>query len=81
LTQIISQGSAWCERGRGIPEKVAMQSTHAPGQPAPISATYEQMNVFGSPTGITVRVARGHPLPGAPIGHEWAVVEEHPEEC
>jgi hypothetical protein len=58
-----------------------MQSTHAPGQPAPISATYGQMNVFGPPTGIRVRVARGQPLPGAPIGHEWTVVVEHPEEC
>jgi hypothetical protein len=58
-----------------------MQSTHAPGQLAPVSATYEQTNVFGSPTGIKVRVACGNPLPGAPIGHEWIVAEGHPEEC
>jgi hypothetical protein len=61
--------------------EIAMQSTHAPGQLAPISATYEQTNVFGSPTGIRVHVTRGRPLPGAPIGHEWIVVVEHPEDC
>ena len=55
--------------------------THPPGHLAPATATYEQMNVFGSPTGIRVRVPRGHPLPDAPIGHEWTVAEEHPEEC
>jgi hypothetical protein len=33
------------------------------------------MNVFGSPTGIRVDVAHGHPLPETPIGHGWAVVE------
>jgi hypothetical protein len=53
--------------------------THDSGQPAPSSATYEQMNVFGTPTGIRVRVRRGHLLPDVPMGHEWAVVEEHPE--
>jgi hypothetical protein len=58
-----------------------MRSPHASGQPAPVSATYEQMNVFGTPTGVRVRVQRGHPLPDAPIGHEWAVVVEHPEDC
>jgi hypothetical protein len=58
-----------------------MESTHAPGQPAPVSATYEQLNVFGSPTGIRVRVRREHPLPAAPIGHGWAVAVEHPEDC
>jgi hypothetical protein len=39
------------------------------------------MNVFGSSTGIRVRVPRGHPLPNAPIGHGWVVAEEHLEEC
>ena len=55
--------------------------THPPGHPAPATATYEQVNVFGSPTGIKIRVPRGHPLPKAPVGHGWAVAEEHPEEC
>jgi hypothetical protein len=46
-----------------------------------VNGVYEQMNVFGSPTGIRVRVPRGHPLPRAPQGHGWAVHEEHEEEC
>jgi hypothetical protein len=33
------------------------------------------MNIFGSSTGIRVNVMHGHPLPKAPIGHGWAVVE------
>jgi hypothetical protein len=60
---------------------MASRPTHNAGQPAPTSATYEQMNVLGTPTGIRVRVRSGHPLPAAPIGHDWAVVEEHPEDC
>jgi hypothetical protein len=60
---------------------MANRPTHDAGQPAPTSATYEQLNVFGTPTGIRVRVRRGRSLPGAPIGHDWAVVEEHPEDC
>ena len=55
-------------------------ATHPPGHPAPATATYEQVNVFGSPTGIRIRVPRGHPLTNAPASHEWTVAEEHPEE-
>jgi hypothetical protein len=60
---------------------MATRPTHDAGQPAPTSATYEQLNVLGTPTGIRVRVRRGHLLPGAPIGHDWVVVEDHPEDC
>jgi hypothetical protein len=60
---------------------MANRPTHDAGQPAPTSATYEQLNMFGTPTGIRVRVRRGHFLPAAPIGHNWMVVEEHPEDC
>jgi hypothetical protein len=55
--------------------------THPPGHTAPVTATYEQTNVFGSATGVRVRVPRGHPLPRAPQGHGWVVHEEHEEEC
>jgi hypothetical protein len=47
---------------------MTQRPVHLPGQTAPASATYEQMNVFGSPTGIRVNVMQGHPLPEAPIG-------------
>jgi hypothetical protein len=49
---------------------------HVPGQPAPAPGTYEQINVFGSPTGVRVDVAHGQPLPAAPIGHGWAIAED-----
>ncbi len=49
---------------------------HVPGQSAPAPGTYEQINVFGTPTGIRVNVAHGQPLPAAPIGYGWAIVEE-----
>jgi hypothetical protein len=48
-------------------------SVHVPGQPAPASGTYEQINVFGSPTGVRVTVAQGQPLPMAPVGYSWAI--------
>jgi hypothetical protein len=54
---------------------------HPPGQPAPASATYEQMNVFGSPIGIRVKVMHGDPLPEAPIGHGWTVAENDAHDC
>ncbi|MEA2775265.1 MAG: hypothetical protein QOF90_671 [Acetobacteraceae bacterium] len=60
---------------------MAIRATHGAGQPAPSSATYEQMNLFGTATGIKIRVRRGCPLPPAPIGHGWVVDEEHPEDC
>jgi hypothetical protein len=54
---------------------MTQQPVHLPGQPAPASATYEQTNIFGSPTRIRVDVTQGSPLPAAPVGHGWAVVE------
>jgi hypothetical protein len=63
------------QRGIGLPE----QPTYSAGYPSPASATYEQVNLFGSPTGIKVRVSRGEPLANTPIGHGWVVVAEHPE--
>jgi hypothetical protein len=59
---------------------MAQRPTHAAGHPAPASAIYEQVNVFGSPTGIRVHVPHGHPLPEAPIGHDWVVAEEASED-
>jgi hypothetical protein len=60
---------------------MTQRPVHQPGQPAPAFATYEQMNIFGSPTGIRVTVTHGHPLPEAPIGHDWTVVERDPNDC
>ncbi len=48
---------------------------YAPGTPAPSAGAYEQINIFGQPTGICINIARGHPLPRAPIGHWWRALE------
>ena len=52
---------------------MARPSVHVPGQSAPVSGTYEPINIFGSPTGVRVTVAQGQPLPTAPVGYSWAI--------
>jgi azurin len=54
---------------------VAQRPEHAPGEAAPIAGTYEQLNVFGRPTGVRINVTHCHPLPAAPVGHNWALTE------
>ncbi len=47
-----------------------------PYTPAPHSGLFEEINVFGAPTGVaTVRDA-GEPLPGAPRGFRWRPLGE-----
>jgi hypothetical protein len=60
---------------------MTLRPEHAPGEAAPAAGIYEQLNIFGRPTGIRVTLARQHPLPGAPLGHNWTLVEEHTAEC
>ena len=48
---------------------------HAPGSEAPASGVYEQLNIFGTATGITERVAEGERLPLAPQGYSWRMLE------
>jgi hypothetical protein len=45
--------------------------TYAPGSEAPEGGTYEQLDVFRIPTGITEHVIRGERLPLAPQGYTW----------
>jgi hypothetical protein len=54
---------------------MAHRPEHAPGDAAPATGIYEQLTVMGSPTGIRVDVAHGHPMPSAPLGHSWTLVE------
>ena len=54
------------------------QREHPPGEAAPATAIYEQRNVFGTPTGVRVEVARGDPLPLAPRGYSWVAVKQEP---
>jgi hypothetical protein len=47
-----------------------------PGQPAPDPGRYEQLNVFGSPTGKVVVMVRGETFPLAPRGFRWRPLSE-----
>jgi hypothetical protein len=60
---------------------MAQQSEHAPGTPAPTAGIYEQLNVFGSPTRLRVNMMHGHPLPPAPLGHSWMLVDDDADKC
>jgi hypothetical protein len=46
-----------------------------PGAPAPATGTYEEHNVFGTPTGNRADVNNGDPVPPAPRGFTWRRVE------
>jgi hypothetical protein len=46
------------------------------GTPAPASATYETVNLFGSATGHRVVVQQGETLPALPRGFTWVMVED-----
>ena len=48
---------------------------YPPGARAPLSGVYELRNVLGSPTGERTAVARGDPLPAAPRGFTWQLLE------
>ena len=52
---------------------------HLPGQSAPTSALYEQIR--SRRRAYRIKVLRGEPLPSAPMGHSWAVVEGDAGEC
>jgi hypothetical protein len=42
-----------------------------PGAPAPATGTYEEHNVFGTPTGNRVDVNKGDPMPPAARAFTW----------
>ena len=44
---------------------------HLPGQPATCMGCYEELNVFGTPTGEVTHATEGQPLPAAPRGFTW----------
>jgi hypothetical protein len=51
---------------------------HRPGEPAIRAGRYEELNVFGSPTGKVTHVVEGEALPAAPLGFTWRhVTPEH----
>jgi hypothetical protein len=52
-----------------------MAHEQAPGVAAPVAGNYEQLRVVGQPAGIRANLGHGHPLPPAPRGHTWTLVE------
>ena len=48
---------------------------YPPGMQAPVAGTFEQRSVLGSATGVRVTVARGEPLPRAPRGFTWRIID------
>lgn len=49
---------------------------HRPGDPAPAAGLYHEVNIFGTPTGKSVRVQRGEPLPPGPLGFGWRLADD-----
>jgi hypothetical protein len=41
---------------------------HTPGELAPAGGIYELLDIFGSPTGVRIKVEHGYPFPAAPRG-------------
>jgi hypothetical protein len=55
---------------------MAERQEHQPGTEAPATGRYEQLNVFGTPTGRLANVHEGERLPSAPRGFTWRQVAE-----
>jgi hypothetical protein len=51
-----------------------------PLSPAPRGGLFEEINLFGAPTGVMTRVNRGEALPGAPRGFTWRPLPDVPRE-
>ena len=52
-------------------EQMPDEEEHQPGDRAPATAHYEELNVFGSHTGKVVYVTEGDALPSAPRNFTW----------
>jgi hypothetical protein len=50
--------------------------SNLPEEQALVTGTYEQLNVFGPPTGIVVDVRRGETLPPAPRRYTWRYIRD-----
>jgi hypothetical protein len=52
---------------------------YLPGEPAPVTGDYHELNVFGRPTGWSRYLQQGETLPALPRGFTWRHVPA-PEE-
>jgi hypothetical protein len=77
--ELSSRSHRWRHKRRDY--MIAERPDHAPGDAAPAAGIYEQLNIFGRPTGIRVNVEHGHPLPSAPVGHNWTLADDDRAEC
>jgi hypothetical protein len=50
---------------------------YQPGDPAPDTGAYEELNVFGRPTGKLAVVAKDEKLPATARGFTWRPLSEH----
>jgi hypothetical protein len=48
---------------------------HQPGDPAPVTGYYEELNASGTPTGWVRFVQKGEPLPASQGGLTWRSTE------
>jgi hypothetical protein len=53
-------------------------SEHQPGGRAPASGEYEELNVFGTPTGRVAVVEKDEELPGAARAFSWRRLGDRP---
>jgi hypothetical protein len=49
---------------------------HRPGERALMPGVYEELNVFGTPTGRLALMAAGDQIPAAPRGFRWRPLSE-----
>jgi hypothetical protein len=50
---------------------------HHPGERASASGLYNEINIFGTPTGPSVSAERGEQLPHGPFGFGWRFTGEN----
>jgi hypothetical protein len=55
---------------------MADRNEHQPGAHAPITGHFEELNIFGSPTGRVEPAQEGERLPPAPLGFSWRLIED-----
>jgi hypothetical protein len=63
-------------RGPRGGDVVRKDTEYPPETPAPASATYETVNLFGRKTGHRVALEQGQSLPALPRGFSWVIVAD-----
>ena len=61
--------------------KMVRHSEDSPMDDPVAAGTYKQLNIFGSPTGIRIKVREGQSLPPVPAGHSWMSAGDNDGDC